>query len=330
MKMETIRGIAKASGVHPGELILVHFWGEDEEKHIANQFMCAVAELGAAPILLQQARTMNQSLFAGAADQCFGDKYFEVISSVDAVLDIFSYQPIILGGKIGEQGMARYRTYIARLFHCLMKAKRFAQIRIPTRANAEESGLEEEEYIWRMQNAYDVDYDQLQVACERYRKELMNRGQLTLRTGADCQLEFELSGREWHIDAGDGDWPCGEIYIAPVEEYTRGDVYFECLHLEEQGVCEQVIIHVEGGRAVSSSHKAVDKLLRELSGENSVVCELGFGMNPNVKDLCGYRVLDEKMAGTFHIALGANHMFGGKNAAPMHLDLVGAGPFAAE
>lgn len=33
-------------------------------------------------------------------------------------------------------------------------------------------------------------------------------------------------------------------------------------------------------------------------------CELGFGMNPNVTDLCGYTILDEKMCDTFHIAVG--------------------------
>lgn len=48
-------------------------------------------------------------------------------------------------------------------------------------------------------------------------------------------------------------------------------------------------------------------------------------MNPNVTDLCGYTVLDEKMAGTFHIAVGANNMFGGENKASDHVDFVGCG-----
>ena len=48
-------------------------------------------------------------------------------------------------------------------------------------------------------------------------------------------------------------------------------------------------------------------------------------MNPNVTDLCGYTVLDEKMAGTFHIAIGANTMFGGTNEASDHIDMVGYG-----
>ena len=48
-------------------------------------------------------------------------------------------------------------------------------------------------------------------------------------------------------------------------------------------------------------------------------------MNPNVTDLCGYTLLDEKMTGTFHIAVGANTMFGGENNASDHVDFVGRG-----
>lgn len=36
MKRETISKIVKASGVSAGELVLVHFWGEDADKEIAN------------------------------------------------------------------------------------------------------------------------------------------------------------------------------------------------------------------------------------------------------------------------------------------------------
>ena len=64
-------------------------------------------------------------------------------------------------------------------------------------------------------------------------------------------------------------------------------------------------------------------------GENRIVCELGPGMNPNVTDLCGYTLLDEKMAGTFHIAVGANTMFGGENRATDHGDFVGRGEVEA-
>ena len=205
MDKSVVRSIVRAGGVCPGELVLVHFWGEDKDKQLANDFVCAVAECGASPILLQQARSINQVLFEHADDSCFDDGYFRIFSDVDAVLDVFAYQPIVLGGTPGPEGLQRYRRYIARLFDCLMRCKRFAQIRIPTAANAEESGLEPEDYIRRMTEAYNVDYGKLKANCGERVQTLGNLEHLTIKTGADCKLNFSLTGRTWHIDAGDGD-----------------------------------------------------------------------------------------------------------------------------
>ena len=52
---------------------------------------------------------------------------------------------------------------------------------------------------------------------------------------------------------------------------------------------------------------------------------LGYELEDAQMDLCGYTLLDEKMAGTFHIAVGANTMFGGENRATDHGDFVGRG-----
>lgn len=324
MDRQTIFKMVKASGVCPGEMILVHFWGEDADKEIANSFMVAVAAMGATPVLLQQARTQNRDIFAVAGDSCFDKRYFEMLSHFDAVLDVFAYQPIVLGYDIGDGAFEHYRNYIARLFSKLMEFKRFTQIRIPTEANAEESGLEAEEYIRRMEAAYDIDYDAVRTACEEKLSGFRNVRELSLRTGEDCLLKFELGEREWHADCGDGDLPCGEVYIAPLEEKTQGKVFFEQLYLEDE-VFGNVVLEIKNGTVCGSNAPGVMAFLEKQPVENRVVCELGFGVNPNVKSLCGYTVLDEKMEGTFHIALGANHMFGGENKASAHMDFVGQG-----
>lgn len=88
MKYETIEKIVKASGVRAGELVLVHFWGEDADKAIANRFVAAVAAMGAAPVLLQQARLINRELFSRAKETCFGERYFDLFSKFDAVPDV--------------------------------------------------------------------------------------------------------------------------------------------------------------------------------------------------------------------------------------------------
>ena len=324
MKFETISGIVKASGVSEGELILVHFWGEDTDKEIANRFVAAVAAAGASPMLLQQSRTVNRDLFSSAKAGCFDEKYFELFSKFDAVLDVFAYRPVILGAEIEEKQMNLYRRYISTLFGRLMGCRRFTQIRIPTEANARESDLDPEDYIRRMDRAYDIDYDRLAEACRRELEQFSGAEKVEVSTSEGCTLQLELAGREWITDAGDGDMPCGEIYIAPVEDRTVGSVFFETLWFD--GVkYPDVTLEIVNGEITGCSNEKLAKRFEEMPRENRTVCELGLGMNPNVEDLCGYTVLDEKMAGTFHIAIGANTMFGGTNEASDHIDLVGRG-----
>ena len=324
MKFETISGIVRASGVSEGELILVHFWGEDTDKEIANRFVAAVAAAGASPMLLQQSRTVNRDLFSSAKAGCFDEKYFELFSKFDAVLDVFAYRPVILGAEIEEKQMNLYRRYISTLFGRLMGCRRFTQIRIPTEANARESDLDPEDYIRRMDRAYDIDYDRLAEACRRELEQFSGAEKVEVSTSEGCTLQLELAGREWITDAGDGDMPCGEIYIAPVEDRTVGSVFFETLWFD--GVkYPDVTLEIVNGEITGCSNEKLAKRFEEMPRENRTVCELGLGMNPNVEDLCGYTVLDEKMAGTFHIAIGANTMFGGTNEASDHIDLVGRG-----
>ncbi len=324
MDRKMIAEIVNASGISAGEMILIHFWGEDADREIANSFLVAVAEAGATPVLLQQSRTVNRDIFLAAKDSCYSGRYFDLFSQFDAVFDVFAYQPVILGYKIDDEKFELYRKYMAQLFSALMKCKRFLQIRIPTAANAEGSGLEPQDYIRRMERAYDVDYAAIDKACRQAIGRFEGVNEVRLRTGKDCELSLDLTGRRWHIDAGDGDLPCGEVYIAPLESKTQGTVYFEEFYLD--GVkYEHVLLCVKDGRISGSSQPAVMAFFEKQPRENSVVCELGFGMNPGVTELCGYTALDEKMCGTFHIAVGANDMFGGTNAALDHIDFVGCG-----
>ena len=147
MNYEMIARLVKASGVSAGELILIHFWGENEDKAIADRFAAAVAALGATPVLLQQARTINREIFSATKESCFDERYFALFSQFDAVLDVFAYQPIILGYELEEKQMDLYRRYISQLFEKLVTCRRFTQIRIPTEANAEESGLEDRKSV---------------------------------------------------------------------------------------------------------------------------------------------------------------------------------------
>ena len=328
MKLETIQRLVKASGVTEGEMILIHFWGEDADREAANQFAAAVAAAGATPVVLQQARSVNREIFSLAKQSCYGEKYYELFRQFDAVLDVFAYRPVILGYELEEEQMELYRRYMSGLFRQLTCCRRFTQIRVPTEANAEEAGLDPKDYIRRMDSAYDIDYDLLAEKCRYEAERLTGAEKVTVTTGKDCLLRLDLTGRKWITDAGDGDLPCGEIYIAPVENRTNGRVHFGTLWLDGREYTD-ITLEITDGEVTGSSNEEAAKYFAEMSRADRTVCELGLGMNPNVKELCGYTLLDEKAAGTFHIAVGANQMFGGMNEASDHIDFVGYGKVEA-
>ena len=119
MTRETIAKIVKASGVSTGELILIHFWGENADK--------TVAALGASPVGLQQARSVNREIFAGAKESCFDERYFGLFSKFDAVLDVFACQPIVLGYELEDAqmelcGYTLLDEKMARTFHIAVGA----------------------------------------------------------------------------------------------------------------------------------------------------------------------------------------------------------------
>lgn len=325
IRRDLIKRLVKAIGVSEGEIVLLHFWGEDKDLTLLHNFANEIALLGASPIKLQQSRTLNAELFRNAKDSCFGEGYFKQFDQIDTVIDVFMYQPVVLKEKLDEEHMNIYRQYMRNIFSSLMKARKFVQLRVPTDENAEGTSLEPEIFKQRMLEAYDVDYDMLKASCEEKISEIKGSKSVIIKTSDTDELTLNLDGRGWLIDAGDGDLPCGEISIAPVEGVAEGSVYFDRLYVEDTGKYEDIRLIIKKGRLISSNKDDFNSYLKQLPENGNVICEFGIGMNPNITELIGYTVLDEKMVGTFHIAIGDNTMFGGNNSAPLHMDFVGRG-----
>jgi leucyl aminopeptidase (aminopeptidase T) len=81
---------------------------------------------------------------------------------------------------------------------------------------------------------------------------------------------------------------------------------------------------VADGFVTDISDDAVREQVEEAAesvGENAYnLAELGIGTNVGVSDLVGSVLLDEKAAGTVHVAIGDDASIGGDTEAPLHLD----------
>lgn len=219
------------------------------------------------------------------------------------------------------------------LFRICTSKKKMLQLRVPTEAMAMAEGMGTEDYAKRIEAAMNIYYTLLNEKCSKLKEEIENYKGIEITTGnGEYKLELSFEGRSWEIDDGDGDLPCGEISIAPVEDATNGKVFFDTIFLpnSENGgkpKFEKVILTINRGVITETSDDKLTKLIHEYPKSNTVVCELGFGMNTNVTSLCGCALLDEKMVGTFHLGIGDNTMFGGTNEAEDHNDLIGIGEY---
>jgi hypothetical protein len=157
---------------------------------------------------------------------------------------------------------------------------------------------------------------------------------IRLRGRAGTDLTLRVGGRPWLTDAfplepgGYANFPGGEVFVAPHADGADGILVADLTvpYTVEGLVDEPVRLAFERGRVRSiEGGRAADmlrKLVEEAGQGADVVAELGIGFFPGLAPR-GHVMLDEKAAGTAHVAIGRNTgLYGGDNEAAIHVDCV--------
>ena len=202
----------------------------------------------------------------------------------------------------------------------------------PTEAHAMEADMSLDEYTDFFYGACLVD-DPDPVAewkklAERHRgliDWLQGRKEVHIEAeGTDISLDIE--GRTFVPADGKENFPDGEVFTGPREDKTNGRISFTYPANYGGQVVEGVELEFEGGRVVSTSAtKNEEYLLKTLDTDTGarVLGELGIGTNFGIDTFTGEALLDEKIGGTIHLALGASYPeTGGVNESAVHWDLV--------
>jgi leucyl aminopeptidase (aminopeptidase T) len=163
-----------------------------------------------------------------------------------------------------------------------------------------------------------------------------SEARITCANGSDLTLGLE--GRTGISDAGEltepgafGNLPCGEGFIAPVEETTEGRLVVDGTIATVGLGDEPVELVIEAGHLRSASGERGERLMQLLSAagrEGTNVAELGIGTNEKAI-LSGEILEDEKLLGTAHVAFGASAAIGGTVQVPIHIDCVVLKPTVA-
>jgi aminopeptidase len=142
--------------------------------------------------------------------------------------------------------------------------------------------------------------------------------------GTDIRLG--IAGRRFIPCDGRHNMPDGEFFTGPVEDSVEGEVTFHLPALIGGREVSGVRLRFESGRVADASAERGEEFLVQLLDTDEGarrLGELGIGTNYGIDRGTREVLLDEKIGGTVHMAVGRSYPeSGGENESAVHTDLV--------
>lgn len=202
----------------------------------------------------------------------------------------------------------------------------------PTQALAQQAGMALPEYTAFVRGALFLDQDDPIAAWTALRERqdaLIARlaRASTIRIEAEgTDLTLSVAGRTWANSDGRRNMPSGEVFTSPVEDSASGVIGFGVPSAPGGVAVDGVRLRFEDGRVVEASARTGEGYLRSTLATDdgaSRLGELGIGTNFGIDRPTGMILLDEKIGGTVHLALGRSYPeTGGLNESAVHWDLI--------
>jgi aminopeptidase len=202
----------------------------------------------------------------------------------------------------------------------------------PTEALAQAAGMSLSGFEGLVYAAAFLDADKPVAAWQRFGARLERigaflAGKAELRVVAeDTDLSLGVGGRIWIPSKGLSNLPDGEVFTGPVETSVEGTIRFSFPAMVRGRSADDVRLRFEAGEVVDATAARGEEFLREMIGMDEGarrVGEFAFGLNDAVTEYTGSLLLDEKIGGTVHLALGRSVPgTGGENMSALHWDMV--------
>lgn len=236
--------------------------------------------------------------------------------------------------ELADVGPARV-TALARARRPLQRA--MSELRrcltiLPTPALAQQAGMAEREYGAFVNRALFLDRPDPAGA---WRELSARQAQLVSRLAEAREIRIEadgtdltlsVAGRTWVNSDGRRNMPSGEVFTGPRERSASGTIRFTVPTGPGGVTVTGVELDFAGGEVVGArAQRGQEYLDAALATDEGArfLGEIGIGTNAGIDRPTGQILLDEKMAGTVHLALGESYPeTGGVNRSALHWDLI--------
>jgi aminopeptidase len=200
----------------------------------------------------------------------------------------------------------------------------------PTPALAQDAGMSVADFAAFVSRALFLDRDdpagawrELSAVQARLIETLAEASELRIE-GEGTDLVVGVAGRVWVNSDGRRNMPSGEVFTGP--SYASGVIRFD-IPSSPRGVrVSGVSLEFRDGVVVAARADEGDEVLQAMLATDDGarrLGEIGIGTNTGIDRAVGLTLLDEKIGGTVHLALGRSYPeTGGTNESAIHWDLI--------
>ena len=321
--------LTKSVKIKKGEKIYIEGFG-DSVRLLLNEFIKIAIELGAEPFYFHNDNLFIKSMLDGADEnqiKNWGEIHKSIMDKCDSYIGIRGYDDVFLLSDVKADKTALFdkHFYTPVHFKSRIPNTRWCVMRYPNNTMAALSKMSTTSFEDFYFNACLVDYEKMGEKMTPL-QELMIKTDKVKIIAPDTNLEFSIKGLGAIKSCGGHNIPDGEVFTAPVKDSINGVVQFNTDTISEGVFYSNIKLEFENGRIIKGTSLANDDKLQEVldSDEGArYIGEFALGLNPYITFPILDILFDEKIAGSFHMAIGNafDDMCNGNKSAT-HWDLI--------
>ena len=319
--------VQHSTQVRPGERVMIAM-GEVDSYPLARGVFEAVVQAGGFPQVQFLSEELRHSIMAhGDADQlawvpeieAYGMQWADVYIALRGGFDLDVH------ADIPSDRLAVNQAAQGRVSTLRWQNTRWSLVRVPNQAFADQAGVPLEKVTEMFFAGCLIDWEAAAGEWAAWADRAAS-GRIVEIQGPGTDLRFSVEGRRWIVADGRTNMPDGELMTAPVTETIDGVITFENPAVLGGRKMHDLRLRWERGVLVEASASTHEDYLRSVLGTDegaTLIGEFGIGTNPFIDIVCDDILIDEKINGSVHIALGrAYPECGGVNESAIHWDIV--------
>lgn len=320
--------VGYSATVQAGERVMIAM-GETETFPLAHAVYESCIQAGAYPQVQLLSEKLRHSLLEhGSAEQHGWLPEIEAqgMDWADVYFGLRGAYDLSLHDDIPTAALAANQAAMGKISTLRWQNTRWCLVRVPNAALARQADTDLATIEDMFFAACLLDYRAASQGWHRQAARLEGSESVRIGAGDETDLAFSVRGRQWKVFDGKINLPDGEIYTAPVNKTLNGKIHFELPGVLGGQLVHDIRLAWKDGELIQASASSNEEFLLQILGTDAGAKRLGefaFGMNPFVNRFCKDILIDEKIGGTIHLALGrAYPECGGVNQSSIHWDLI--------